>query len=243
MINNTAFNKTTEDLLANYTNVEIQDGVYVNNSLLKMFDDLKIPLALESVRFENGKNNAIYKYPITNDLDVRIYTNAKHEYIELVHFHKLTKIEKQIISFDFLNLANRHMIGAKVLTLNENIETVEVSLTFAGDFSVKSFVRFLQNFHNDVLNYYKVLEVYMTNFEKANSEMLNDVNILKDVLKVLDKKSVVKVSKKKAAKAKVTKARVTKTKAVKTSKATKTKVSKTKASKTITKKTSKKYAK
>ena len=178
--------KTTEDMLLNYTNIEVKDGVYINNTLVKLFKNIE--RELKFLKIEKGEHYklASYKYNISPETEVNIYTNAKHDHLELVHFYDIPDFFDDNY-MDIINIANRNLHVAKAVSAYDDMSSVEVSAMYNGDFSAKGFLKFMQTYHQDVINFHKVNSIYLNTLLEEIDKARLDKIIKKSVGKVIKK--------------------------------------------------------
>lgn len=183
--------KTTEDILLNYTNIEVYDGIYVNNSLFKLFKNIAKDLTFIRIEKENHVECAIYDYDISDDIVISIYTNAKHDYLELIYFYTIPDFfEDNFI--EIINLANRNLRIARVMTVTDHMTNVEVSSVYNGEFSTKSFLKFMNTLHQDIVTFHKITDMYISNLSEHIEKLRNDEQIRKSVNKVASNSKTIK---------------------------------------------------
>jgi hypothetical protein len=175
--------KTTDEMLLSYTNIEIDSGLYVNSAFLKVFEDLKQELKFIKVEKNNHVPSLMYEYKISDTIPVNIYVNSKLGYLELVHFHDLNfKYDFRLM--EVLNLANKNLRNSKVVFTDPNLNTVEIQCSYNGEFTVKDFVRLMQKYHDDVVNYYNIISFYMNELKLDQKKL----KIKKEIKKIVSNK-------------------------------------------------------
>lgn len=152
--------KTTEDILTNYTNLEVESGVYVNSALINIFKNINKNLEYVGIDDKDQHMTAVYQYNITDKIPAHIYTNSKHDHLELVHFYDVPDFFDNTYSAA-LNVLNREMMYSKAVSSLQNLKTIEVSANYFGEFSTRTFLNFLNNFHQDILNFHKINSMFI----------------------------------------------------------------------------------
>lgn len=155
--------KNIDDILANHTSVEVESGVYVNSGIISFFKNINKNLEYLGLDSKTAYSSAIYQYNITDKLYAHIYINSKHDHLELVHFYDLPEFFDKNYT-KVLNLFNREMNYSKAISNLDNMETIEISANYFGEFSFKTFLNFINNFHQDILNFHKMNSMFIDNW-------------------------------------------------------------------------------
>lgn len=186
--------KTTDDILLNHTHVEVSDGIYINNSLVKLFKNIERDLSFVKIDEENHIRCAVYEYFMTPDLSINLYTNAKHNYLELVHFYDIPEFyDKHFL--EIINIINRSLTHTKAVSNFDDLSIVEVSSVYSGEFAPKAFLKFLSSYHSDILNFHKINNMYMTSLTGEMKRLEKEDIIQKSInksLKILNKQDLTK---------------------------------------------------
>jgi hypothetical protein len=166
--------KNVDEILNSHLNIEIESDVFVNKGILDIFQHIKQELKflkIGDLRLDQKKKikAAIYEYDIGNAISVTLYINTKYDYMELVHFydneHKIPALTALI------NLTNRNTRISKIVSTYDDERVVEISARYNGEFVHEYFVKFLQNFHEDIMSYYNLCDKYI--LQLSQEEMLN----------------------------------------------------------------------
>ena len=191
--------KTTEDLLLNYTNVEVGSGVYANNTLFKLFKNIEKDLKFVEIDENNHTRAAVYEYAVTPEMLVNIYINSKYDYLELVHFYVVPEFFDDNY-IDIINISNRNMKISRAVSTHDDMSSVEVAASYNGEFSSKGFLRFMNGFHQDVIGFHKVNSIYLSSMSEAIESIKNSNIIKTSIDKSITKSPIIKTLKKIASK-------------------------------------------
>ena len=184
----TRLTKTMDDILTNYTSVEVADGVYVNNTLLKVFKNMGKDVTYLDIDKNSQIKSAVYECAISNSISVNIYTNSKHDYLEIVFFYKVPEIFDDNY-MQIINMANIELRSSKACYFFDKSKTVEVSAVYHGDFSIKGFLRFMNAFQVDINSFNKMNDLYLFTIQKEMAKFEKEKELKVKIKKIVTSKT------------------------------------------------------